>query len=36
MHIWRADYYSDNGVGTVMADWVADILAGKNTKVGSL
>jgi hypothetical protein len=34
MHLWRPDYYVDNGTGTVMADWVADILAGKNTKVG--
>jgi hypothetical protein len=35
MHIWRPEYFLDSGTGTVMADWVADILAGKNTKVGT-
>jgi hypothetical protein len=35
MHLWRPDYYVDNGTDMVMADWVADILAGKNTKVGT-
>lgn len=36
MHTFRPRFYEDNGTGMTMADWLADILAGKATHVGDL
>jgi hypothetical protein len=36
MHLWRPRFYTDNGVGGTMADWLADVIAGKATHRGSL
>ncbi|MFT3923931.1 MAG: pectin acetylesterase-family hydrolase [Myxococcales bacterium] len=35
MHLFRPDYYNKNGLDKTIAEWVADILAEKNTKVGT-
>jgi hypothetical protein len=36
MHIWRSpDFWDTNGNTMTMADWVKDILDGKNTRQGS-
>ena len=35
MHLWRSRYYEKNGNDKTIAEWVADILAEKNTKTGT-